>query len=88
MWPIQRQRLAAFNLKGDANKLYKMQFLEEDRLSTTQGVFIRRFNLNFISVTLRARKEAKLLTVEYGDMTVSTYEDMFFSLSHFTDNMF
>jgi len=80
--------LAAFNLKGDASKLYKMQFLEEERLTTTRGVFTRRFNLHFISVTIRVRKEAKLLTVEYGDITVSTYEDMFISLSHFTDNMF
>jgi len=41
--------------------------------------------LHFISTAVRAGKEAELLALEQGDMTVSGYEDRFISLSHFTD---
>ena len=44
--------------------------------------------MHFISTAVRAGKEAELLALEQGDMTVSGYEDKFISLSHFTDNMF
>ena len=31
--PVQRQRLAAFSLRGDADKWYRLQFSEEERLT-------------------------------------------------------
>jgi len=34
MKPIQRQKLAAFSLKGYASKLYKTKFSSEERLTT------------------------------------------------------
>ena len=78
--------MAAFIFKGGASKLYKMQFSEKECLTTTWE-FIRIFNLYFISVVVRVRKEVKLLALKQGDMTVSSYEDKFISLSYFTDNM-
>jgi len=85
MDPIHRQRLATFSLKGDANKWYRPQFSEEERLTVSWGEFIRRFDLHFISSAVRAGKEAELLALEQGDMFVSAYEDKFISLSHFSD---
>jgi len=37
---IQRQRLAAFSLKGDASKWYKACFSEEERLTIAWDEFI------------------------------------------------
>ena len=42
--PIQRQRLAAFSLKGDARKWYRAQFSEMDRLTVGWEEFAWRFD--------------------------------------------
>ena len=47
---VQRQRLAAFSLKGDANKWYKAYFAEEERLTVTWDELIQRFDQHFISL--------------------------------------
>ena len=41
---VQRQRLAAFRLRGDANIWYKAHFNEKERLTVTWDEFIRRFD--------------------------------------------
>ena len=85
---VQRQRLAAFSLKGDAGKWYRAQFTEDERLDTTWEEFVWRFDLQFISSAARAGKESELLALKQGDLSVAAYESKFVSLSHFTDNMF
>ena len=72
---IQRQRLVAFNLNGNANKWYRSEF-SEDMLITTWEEFIRRLNLQYISSPARAGKEVELLSLKKGDMMVFEYEDM------------
>ena len=61
---VQKQRLAAFSLKGDASKWYKAYFTEEERVTLTWEEFIWRFDQQFISSAARARKEAELLDLE------------------------
>ena len=85
---VQRQRLAAFSLKGDASKWYKAYFAEEERSTVTWEEFLRKFDQQFISPAARAGKEAELLNLEQGDLSVATYEGRFVSLCNFTDNMF
>ena len=85
---VQRQRLEAFSLKGDANKWYKAYFTEEERLTVTWDEFIQRFDQQFISFAARAGKEAELLRLEQGDSSVAAYESRFVSLCNFTGNMF
>ena len=86
--PIQRQRLAAFSLKGDANKWYRAQFSAADRLTIGWDEFLWRFDLQFISSAAKAGKEAELLRLEQGEMSVAEYESKFTRLLHFTGNMF
>ena len=85
---VQRQRLAAYSLKGNAGKWYRYQFSEAERFTTSWEDFLRRFDQQFISSAVRAGKEAELLALEQGEMYVDAYESRFISLSHFTDNMF
>jgi len=85
---VQRQRLAAFSLKGDASKWYRSHFSAAERLTTTWEDFLRSFDQQFISSAARAGMEAELLTLEQGEMTVDAYETRFTTLSHFTDNLF
>ena len=80
--------MAAFSLKGNANKWYKAYFAEEERLSVTWDEFIQRFDQQFISSAARAGKEAELLRLEQGDSSVAAYESQFVSLCNFTGNMF
>ena len=86
--PVQMQRLAAFILKGDASKWYRSHFTREERLTATWEEFICRFDMQYISAAALAAKEAELIALEQGDMTVTTYESKFESLCHFTGNMF
>ena len=67
---IQMQRLVAFSLKGSASKWYRSQYSEE-RLTLSWGEFIKRFDLHFISSTVRAEKEAELLALKQGDISVT-----------------
>ena len=69
--PVQRHRLAAFSLKGDAGKWYKLQFSQEDRLTLSRDEFVWRFDLQFISYAARTGKETELLTLVQGEMSVS-----------------
>ena len=85
---IQRQKLAAFSLKGDASKWYRAQFSAMDRLTISWDEFVWRFDLQFISSAAKAGKEAELLRLEQGDMSVAEYGSQFSRLLHFTDNMF
>ena len=85
---IQRQRLAAYSLKGDAGIWYRSHFSAAERLTTSWEDFLQSFDSQFISSASRAGKEAELLALEQGDMSVDDYESKFISLSHFTDNMF
>ena len=50
--------------------------------------FIWRFDLQYISSAAKAGKEAELLSLEQGDLSVAAYESKFCNLLHFTDNMF
>ena len=77
---VQRQRLAAFSLKGDASKWYKAYFTEEECLTVTWDEFIQRFDQQFISSAARVEKEAELLRLEQGDSSVVAYESQFVSL--------
>ena len=52
------------------------------------GIIFLKVDLHYISFATRVEKEAELLTLEPGDMSVSGYEDKFISLFYFTDNMF
>jgi len=85
---IQRQCLAAYSLKGDAGIWYRSHFSAAERLTTSWEDFLQSFDSQFISSASRAGKEAELLALEQGDMSVDDYESKFISLSHFTDNMF
>ena len=85
---VQRQRLAAFRLRGDANMWYKAHFNEKERLTVTWDEFIRRFDQRFISSAARTGKEAELFSLEQGDSSVAAYEDRFVSLCRFTGNVF
>jgi len=85
---VQQQRLAAFSLKGDANQWYKHCFSEEERSTVAWDEFIRRFDQQFISSTARPGKEAELLALEQGDLSVAAYTDRFVSLCNFTGNIF
>ena len=85
---VRRQKLAAFSLKGGASKWYKAYFVEEECSTFTWDEFIRRFDQQFISYAARARKEAELLNLEQGDLSVAAYKSRFVSLCNFTDNMF
>ena len=84
--PTQRQRLATFSLKGDARKWYKTQFYEEERLITTWGEFLRRFDPHLISRQGPEGSRVTYFRVRRYD--VSAYEDRFINLSHFAENMF
>ena len=53
---VQRHRLAAFTLKGDASKWYRLQFTEQERVAATWEEFVRRFDLQYISSAARGRK--------------------------------
>ena len=79
--PTQRQRLATFNFKGPPSGIGCSSW-QEERLTTIWGDFIRRFDLHFIFAAMRAGKEAELLVLEQGDMSVTAYKDKFISLSH------
>jgi len=85
---VQRQRLAAFSLKGDASKWYSSQFSETESVSIGWEEFVWRFDLQFISSAAKAGKEAELLRLEQGELSVAEYESQFTRLLHFTDNMF
>ena len=85
---MQRHRLAAFSLKGDAGKWYKLQFSQEERLNLPWDKFVWRFDLQFISSAARAGKERELLTLEQGEMSVTAYESKFVGLLHFADRLF
>jgi len=85
---VQRQRLAAFRLRGDANMWYKAHFNEKERLTVTWDEFIRRFDQRFISSAAQAGKEAELFSLEQGDSSVAAYKDRFVSLCLFTGNVF
>ena len=85
---VQMQRLAAFTLKGDASKWYRSHFTKEERLTATWEEFLYRFDAQYISAAALATKEAELISLEQGDMTVTAYESKFESLCHFTGNMF
>ena len=75
-------------MKEDASRWYKAYFSKEEHLTVTWDEFIRRFNQHFISSAARAGKEAKLLALEKGELSVTAYENRFVTLCHFTDNMF
>ena len=64
--PVQRQRLAAFSLRGDAGRWYRLQFTEEERLTIAWDQFISRFDRQFISSAARTGKEPELLSLEQG----------------------
>ena len=85
---VQRQRLAAYSLKGDARKWYRSHFAAAERLTTTWEDFICSFDQQFISSAARAGIEADLLTLDQREMTVDVYETRFTTLSHFTGNLF
>jgi hypothetical protein len=85
---IQRQRLAAYTLMGDAGMWYRALFTEEERLTTDWEYFLFCFEQQFVSSAARVGKERELLSLEQGDVSVNAYESRFTSLSHFTGNMF
>ena len=80
--------MAAFSLKGDANNWYKAYLSEEERLTIAWDEFILMFYQQFTSSAARARKEAELLNLEQGDLSVAAYTSRFVSLCNFTGNMF
>lgn len=63
---VQRQRLAAFYLRGDASRWYRSKFSEHERLTMSWEEFIRRFDDQYIYSAVRAGKEAELITLEQG----------------------
>lgn len=49
---------------------------------------MEKFVRQYISSAVRAVKEAELLALKQGDVSVVAYESQFISLLHFSDNMF
>ena len=88
MNPIQRQKLAAFNLKGDARKWYKMQFSKEKHLYHYLRRVHHEIQSTFYFCESKGRKGCRVIRFGVGGMAVSTYEEKFISLSHFTGNIF
>ena len=84
MDPVQRQRLASISLKGDARMWYKAHFSTEEMLTATWAEFEARFDSYFISSAAKAGKEAELISLEQGELSVSEYERRFVGLCYFT----
>ena len=57
-------------------------------MTATWEEFLQRFDMQYISAAAMAAKEAEFISLEQGDMIVTTYESKFESLCHFTGNMF
>ena len=83
--PVQRQRLASISLKGDARMWYDSHFSREEKLTATWEEFERSFDAYFISSAAKAAKEAELIGLEQGDLSVADYESRFVGLCNFTD---
>jgi hypothetical protein len=64
---------------------YKAQFTKEEMLTATWAEFERRFDAHFISSAAKAGKEAELIHLEQGDLSVTEYESRFVGLCNFTD---
>ena len=81
---VQKQRLAAFSLKGDTGGWYRLQFTPDHRMTLTWEDFVYFFDEQYISSAARAGKELELSKLEQGDMSVADYESRFMSLLRFT----
>jgi hypothetical protein len=82
--PVQSHRLAASCLKGDARMWYDAHFSPVERTTVTLAVFLGRFDSHFISSAAKAGKEAELIRLEQGELSVTEYESKFLGLCNFT----
>jgi hypothetical protein len=64
---------------------YKAHFTKEEMITVTWTEFLKRFDAHFISSAAKARKEAELIDLEQGELSVTDYESKFVSLCYFTD---
>ena len=81
---VQKQRLASYSLKGDAERWYRLQFTPEQRMTLTWEDFIYFFDGQYISSAARTGKELELSRLTQGDMSVADFESRFMELLHFT----
>ncbi|XP_020270953.1 uncharacterized protein LOC109846140 [Asparagus officinalis] len=80
---VQKQRLAAFSLKGNVEGWYRLQFTPEQRMTITWEDFIYFFDEQYVSSTTKSGKELELARLEQGDMSIVDYESKFVGLHRF-----
>ncbi|XP_020271996.1 uncharacterized protein LOC109847164 [Asparagus officinalis] len=83
-WKEDKQRLAAFSLKGDAGGWYRLRFTPEQKMTVSWETFIYLFDEQYVSAAVKAEKELELARLEQGDMSVMDCKSKFMSLHRFT----
>ena len=61
---VQKQRLAAFSLKGDVGGWYRLRFTPEQRMMVSWETVIYLFDEQYVSAAVKVGKELELARLE------------------------